>query len=156
MKKDLCISIRSRRAKIISDNLVTCFCDVVKRTGCKWLERFQRLYDPRIKMSELCCMISCTCIIYLHDGCKIIDIWGAGKKGYCPKAVIDGQILMKVIGSLTWLSCVMKIGFGSSTPTLSSNLSIRTERAGGPWCKELREMYVKKVWINRDSCYAKL
>ena len=38
MKKDLCISPRSGRAKIISDKLVTCICDVVKKTACKGLE----------------------------------------------------------------------------------------------------------------------
>ena len=45
MKKDLCISPRSGRAKIISDKLVTCICDVVKKTSCKRGEP----YNPRIK-----------------------------------------------------------------------------------------------------------
>ena len=38
MKKDLCISPRSGRAKLISDKLVTCICDVVKKTACKGLK----------------------------------------------------------------------------------------------------------------------
>ena len=38
MKKDLCISPRSGRAKMVSDKLVTCICDVVKKTACKGLE----------------------------------------------------------------------------------------------------------------------
>ena len=73
-KKDLSISLSSWRTKIISDKLVTCLCDVVKRTVCKRLERFQRLYDSRIKQYELFCMISCLCVIYSHDGCKVIDM----------------------------------------------------------------------------------
>ena len=38
MKKDLCISPRNGRTKIISDKLVTCICDVVKKTALKRLE----------------------------------------------------------------------------------------------------------------------
>ena len=38
MKKDLCISPRNGRAKIISDKLATCICDVVKKTSLKRLE----------------------------------------------------------------------------------------------------------------------
>ena len=55
-------------------------------------------------------------------GAKIIDDLGARKMGCCLKAVFDGRIRMKVIGSLTRLKCVMKIGFGSTTPKLSCNL----------------------------------
>ena len=38
MKKDLCISPRSVRAKIIGDKLVTSICDSVKKSSCKRLE----------------------------------------------------------------------------------------------------------------------
>ena len=38
MKKDLSISPRSGRAKIVSDNFVMCICGVVKKTACQRLE----------------------------------------------------------------------------------------------------------------------
>ena len=38
MKKNLCISPRNGHAKIISDKLVTCICDVVKKTVLKRLQ----------------------------------------------------------------------------------------------------------------------
>ena len=47
MKKDICINPRSGRAKIVSDKLVTCTCDVVKK-DC--MQTFRELYNPRITM----------------------------------------------------------------------------------------------------------
>ena len=38
MKKDLCITPLNGGVKIISDKLVTCICDVVKKTALKRLE----------------------------------------------------------------------------------------------------------------------
>ena len=75
-----------------------CICDVVKKTACKRLEG--------------CIILVLKCKNYFawslaHAssirimGANIIDIWGAGKNGYCLKVVFDSQIRRKVIGSLT-------------------------------------------------------
>ena len=53
MKKDLSISLRSGHAKIISDKLVTCICDVVKKTAYKGLES--------------CIILVLKCKNYLHE-----------------------------------------------------------------------------------------
>ena len=98
MKKDLCISPRNGRAKIISDKLVTCICDVVKKTTLKRLESCI-IFGLKCKN---CFAWSLAHVSSIRTMCaKIIDIRGAGKIGYCLKLVLGGQIRMKMIGSLT-------------------------------------------------------
>ena len=59
----------SAHGKMISDKHVTRICDAMKKTAAKQLERFKRLRDPHNKQLQLCCMISCICIVYAHNGC---------------------------------------------------------------------------------------
>ena len=73
MKKDLCISPRNGRAKIMSDKLVTCICDVVKKTALK------RLAEESCIILGLKCK-SCFALSLAHVSsirticAKIIDI----------------------------------------------------------------------------------
>ena len=74
----------------MSDKLVTCICDVVKKTALK------RLAEESCIILGLKCK-SCFALSLAHVSsirticAKIIDIWGAGKNGYCLRVVFDGQ-----------------------------------------------------------------